>query len=53
MAHPAEIASILGDTADARKYSERADAMAKAINRELWMDDKGYYAMYLYGRDIL
>ncbi len=49
----AEIASILGDTADARKYSERADAMAKAINRELWMDDKGYYAMYLYGRDHL
>lgn len=47
------IASILGDTADARLYSDRADALAEAINRQLWLDDKGYYAMYLYGRDNL
>ncbi len=49
----AEIASILGDKKEARTYSERADKLAEAINRELWMDDKGYYAMYLYGRDHL
>ncbi|MDE6438521.1 MAG: hypothetical protein K2L62_02585, partial [Muribaculaceae bacterium] len=49
----AEIASILGDSAQAAQANERADALAKAIDRELWMDDKGYYAMYLYGRDNL
>jgi len=49
----AEIASILGNTADARVYSQRGDDIARAINSRLWLDDKGYYAMYLYGRDNL
>ncbi len=48
----AEIASILGHKAEAATYNKRADALAKAINSELWMEDKGYYAMYLYGRDF-
>lgn len=49
----AQIAAILGDTADAKTYNNRADAIAQAVDRELWLDDKGYYAMYLYGRDNL
>lgn len=49
----AEIATLLGENAEAKTFNSRADALAKAIERELWMDDKGYYAMYLYGRDNL
>jgi hypothetical protein len=49
----ARIADILGDKADAALYNERADQLAKAINNNLWLNDKGYYAMYLYGCDHL
>ncbi|MDE6527754.1 MAG: hypothetical protein K2L78_01745, partial [Muribaculaceae bacterium] len=49
----ARIATILGDTDYAALCDLRADKLAEAINRQLWMDDKGYYAMYLYGRDNL
>lgn len=48
----AEIASILGHQEDAATYNRRADKLAEAINRELWMEDKGYYAMYVYGREF-
>ncbi len=48
-----EIAKILGNKKEAEIANERADKLTEAINRELWMDDKGYYAMYLYGRDHL
>lgn len=46
----AEIASDLGYTDDAKRYKTMADDLAKAINDNLWLDDKGYYAMYNYGR---
>lgn len=49
----AEIATLLGDKKEATVYGRHADDLAAAINRELWMPDKGYYAMYLYGRDNL
>lgn len=49
----AEIASILGKTGEAKTYTQRADRIAEAINDHLWLNDKGYYAMYLYGRDNL
>lgn len=49
----AEIASILGHTAEAKTYSQRADKISQAINDKLWLSDQGYYAMYLYGRDNL
>lgn len=49
----AEMATILGHNADARTYAARAEKMAQAINDELWLNDKGYYGMYLYGRDNL
>ena len=48
----AEIASILGHKEEAATYTRRADKLAEAINRELWMEDKGYYAMYRYGREF-
>lgn len=38
---------------EARVYSDRAAKMAEAINNQLWLNDKGYYGMYLYGRDNL
>ncbi len=48
----AEIATELGQKAAAKEYEAKADALAEAINSELWMDDKGYYAMYNYGRNF-
>lgn len=48
-----EIADELGHKDEARRYAERAEALTKAINDKLWLDDKGYYGMYLYGRDNL
>ncbi|MDE5607921.1 MAG: hypothetical protein K2I64_03200 [Muribaculaceae bacterium] len=47
----AEIAEELGHKQEAKTYAERAQSIADAINKYLWMDDKGYYAMYRYGRD--
>lgn len=46
----AEIASELGKNSEAEDFAARADAIAKAVNEQLWLDDKGYYAMYNYGR---
>lgn len=46
----ADIASELGKNNEAEDYAARADAIAKAVNEQLWLDDKGYYAMYNYGR---
>ncbi len=48
-----EMASILGLEGDARIYADRSAKMAEAINDQLWLSDKGYYGMYLYGRDNL
>lgn len=49
----AEIARLLGHEGEAKTYAERADRMVEAINNRLWLNDEGYYAMYLYGRDHL
>lgn len=48
-----DMAFILGHEGDARIYATRAVRMADAINHRLWLNDKGYYAMYLYGRGNL
>jgi hypothetical protein len=34
-------------------YEKRAASMKKAINKKLWMRDKGYYAQFIYGRSYL
>lgn len=47
----ADIATELGDAEDAPGYIARAEGIERAVNNILWMEDKGYYGMYLYGRD--
>ncbi len=46
-----EMARLLGKPYQV--YEERAENIKKGINQFLWMDDKGYYAQYLYGRSAL
>lgn len=46
----AEICRLKGLLAWAKKYDSWADAMKQGMNRYLWMDDKGLYGIYLYGR---
>ena len=47
----AEMALELGYNEKAYIYNKAADDLAKAIDNTFWMDDKGYYGMYTYGRD--
>lgn len=48
-----EMADVLGHKKEAREAQAQSEALVKAINERLWLDDKGYYGMYLYGRDNL
>ena len=48
-----EMAEELGDTETARKAKSQAGRIAQAVNEHLWMPSKGFYGMYLYGRDNL
>lgn len=48
----ADIARESGDRKVAADSDARADKIEKAINDRLWMPDKGYYAMYTYGRNF-
>ncbi len=45
-----QIATILGDKTAATQYGEKAKSLISAINSHFWIEDKGYYAMYDYGR---
>lgn len=47
----ADMAAALGKKKEAVEFRNRAEAMAAAIDKTFWLDDKGYYAMYKYGRD--
>jgi hypothetical protein len=47
----AEMAALKGESGDA--YTKRADDIKAGINQYLWMEDKGYYAQYRYGRPHL
>lgn len=47
------MAEELGDAETALKARSQADRIAQAVNASLWMPSKGYYGMYLYGRDNL
>lgn len=49
----AGMAEVLGKKKEAAEFLRRASAIDDAVNKYLWMPDKGYYAMYLYGRDNL
>ena len=46
-----EMASLLGKKREAARYKLEASNLAQAIDKTFWMDDKGYYGMYTYGRD--
>lgn len=35
------------------QYVQTANNIKTAINKQLWMSDKGYYAQYIYGRNYL
>ncbi len=48
----AEIAEELGHGKEAKQYFEEAKKIEGAVNSQLWLDDKGYYAMYNYGRNF-
>jgi hypothetical protein len=47
----AEMAKLKGE--DGKVYNERADKIKKGINDYFWMQDKGYYGQFLYGREDL
>lgn len=46
----AKVAKILEDIEVFSKHIEIAEKLRKSINQDLWLEDKGYYAHYLYGR---
>lgn len=48
-----EMALELGKNKEAEEFRKAADELAANIDRTFWMDDKGYYGMYTYGRDNL
>lgn len=45
------MAYALGDKKSGEKYAAESAALAAAIDKTFWMDDKGFYGMYTYGRD--
>lgn len=45
------MARLAGDKAYAVSCDAKAKALRKAINKELWIEEKGFYAQYLYGRN--
>ena len=49
----ADMAGELGDKKTVNVAQSKANEIANAVNNHLWMKDKGYYGMYLYGRDNL
>ena len=49
----AEICRLEGQPQQAHKYDSWADQLRDGMNRHLWMEDKGLYAIYLYGRNHL
>jgi hypothetical protein len=47
-----KIASLLGNEKDSKKFYRQAEIIQKAIDRYLWLPEKGYYGQYLYGRNF-
>ncbi|HYG19393.1 MAG TPA: glycogen debranching protein, partial [Ohtaekwangia sp.] len=48
----ASMAKALGETDVANRHARIADGIKKAVNDHLWLDDRQYYAQYLYGRNF-
>lgn len=49
----ADMAEVLGKKAEAKEFRKAAEDLARAIDNTFWMEDKGYYGMFTYGRDNL
>lgn len=49
----ASIARELGKCNDAEKYEKYSENVKEAINKYLWLENKGFYAMYRYGRNSM
>lgn len=47
----AQMARLLGDELTADNFYKAASGIKNAINERLWMEDKGYYAQYIAGRN--
>ncbi|MBE6250924.1 MAG: glycogen debranching protein [Bacteroidales bacterium] len=47
----AKMGRLLSDERSAEIFEAKAADVKAAVNGHLWMDDKGYYAQYLAGRD--
>jgi hypothetical protein len=47
-----EMAALLGNKEDEKKYRDVADKIKKGVNQYLWQKDKGYFGQYLYGRNF-
>ena len=47
----AQMGRILGDMTTAETFEAKAESVKNAVNKHLWMEDKGHYAMYLGGRN--
>ncbi len=47
-----QMASLLKNKSDEKKYEANAQKIKEGINKYLWMADKGYYGQYLYGRNF-
>ncbi len=47
-----QMAVGLGYNSEAKKYASQADKIKSAVNKNLWLQDKNYYAQYLYGRNF-
>lgn len=46
-----EMATVLGKKQEAAHWNALSASLASAIDKTFWMQDKGYYGMYTYGRD--
>lgn len=49
----AEMCRLEGQSNLSKKYDKWADDIKEGINKNLWMEDQGLYAIYLYGRNHL
>lgn len=49
----AEMCRLESQPALAKKYDGWADQIREGMNKNLWMEDRGLYAIYLYGRNHL
>ena len=49
----ARMAQLCGDFDAAAHFSRKADQIKVGINKYLWIEEKGYYGQYLYGRGHL